>query len=73
MGLHFIFVDPIFIRRMHVNILPGFLEPVLSHLNQKEGIKMSRICTISFDEMKVRREFAYQKKLRKLFYQVIML
>lgn len=54
-------------KAMGVNLMPGFLEPVLGLLKDKEGDDMSKICTFAFDDMKVKREFAYHLKMDKFF------
>lgn len=52
-------------KAMGVNLMPGFLEPVLGLLKDKEGDDMSKICTFAFDDMKVKREFANHLKMDK--------
>lgn len=61
----------------NVNIQPGFLCPVLKHLDEQQNTDWDRLCVVSIDEMKVKREFEYLKDWQRVilpsdYCQVVM-
>lgn len=46
-----------------VKVQPGILQPVLDIVTKANMTQLERVCVISFDEMKIRKKFIYDKTL----------
>lgn len=49
-----------------IDLQPGYIYPVLGQLSQTLNTDWQRLCVVSIDEMKTKREFTYLKDLQRV-------